>query len=76
MLDAVQQTDYPLYLLIDEYDNFANELMMGHREPGENRYRALLSGEGRLKALFKTIKAAVAGQGLVRFSSPVSHRWS
>ena len=66
LLDAVQQTGHPLYLLIDEYDNFANELMMGHRNTEESRYQAILSGEGCMKALFKTIKAAAGGQGLER----------
>jgi len=64
LLVAVQQAGYPLYLLIDEYDNFANELMMGHRATEESRYQALLSGEGCMKALFKTIKATAAGRGL------------
>ncbi|WP_133511588.1 AAA family ATPase [Candidatus Thiosymbion oneisti] len=64
LLDAIQQTGHPLYLLIDEYDNFANELMMGHRSAEESRYQALLSGEGCMKALFKTIKAAAGGRGL------------
>ena len=65
LLDAVRKTDHPLYLLIDEYDNFANELMMGHRAAEESRYQALLSGEGVMKALFKTVKMA-AGEGVVR----------
>lgn len=64
LLNAVHKAGYLLYLLIDEYDNFANELMMGHRSVEEDRYRALLSGEGCMKALFKTIKAAAGGQGL------------
>jgi len=66
LLNAVYKAGYPPYLLLDEYDNFANELMMGHRGVEEDRYRALLSGEGCLKALFKTIKAAAGGQGLGR----------
>ncbi|VFN06014.1 MAG: Predicted AAA-ATPase, partial [Candidatus Kentron sp. G] len=37
LLNVVQETDYSLYLLIDEYDNFANELMMGHRPAEESR---------------------------------------
>ncbi len=45
LLNAVQRTGYSLYLLIDEYDNFANELMMGHRSAEESRYQAILSGE-------------------------------
>ena len=63
LLVAVQQASHPLYLLIDEYDNFANELMMGHRSAEESRYQAILSGEGCMKALFKTIKAAAGGRG-------------
>nr|VFK37909.1 MAG: Predicted AAA-ATPase [Candidatus Kentron sp. TC]VFK53835.1 MAG: Predicted AAA-ATPase [Candidatus Kentron sp. TC] len=66
LLETIQPTGHPLYLLIDEYDNFANELMMGHRSAQESRYQAILSGEGVLKALFKNIKAAVGTRGLGR----------
>ncbi|MCP4346378.1 MAG: AAA family ATPase [Desulfobacterales bacterium] len=66
MLTAVQQADYKLYLLIDEYDNFANEVMMGTREIGHDRYKALVHGEGCLKALFKAVKSATEGQGMAR----------
>ena len=66
LLTAVQQTPYQLYLLIDEYDNFANEMMMGRKNLDQSRYKALLSGEGSLKVLFKAIKAASSGQGLDR----------
>nr|VFK80402.1 MAG: Predicted AAA-ATPase [Candidatus Kentron sp. SD] len=66
LLNTTQQTGHPLYLLIDEYDNFANELMMGHRSAEESRYQAILTGEGVLKALFKTIKAAAGTRGLGR----------
>jgi len=66
LLTAVQQTPYRLYLLIDEYDNFANELMIGHRKESPSRYQTLLSGEGALKALFKAVKAAASGRGLER----------
>lgn len=64
LLIAVQQAGYPLYLLVDEYDNFANELMMGHQSTEESRYQAILSGEGCMKALFKTVKATAGEQGL------------
>jgi len=60
-LTAVQATAYRLYLLIDEYDNFANEVMMGRGEISPNRYKALLSTESSLKAVFKTIKSANSG---------------
>ena len=32
LLMSVNATAYRLYLLIDEYDNFANELMIGHQK--------------------------------------------
>lgn len=66
LLRAVRQTPYRLYLLIDEYDNFANELMMGSRPTDIERYTALLYGEGSLKTVFKAIKAASAGEGVDR----------
>jgi len=65
-LTAVQTTPYKLYLLIDEYDNFANEVMMGTGEISQSRYKALLSSEGSLKAIFKTVKSASSGDGLER----------
>ncbi len=66
VLTAVQQTPYRLYLLIDEYDNFANEIMMGSQQISPSRYTDLLYGEGSLKSLFKVIKSAGAGRGLDR----------
>jgi hypothetical protein len=50
-------------LLIDEYDNFANEVLMTGRQPVD--YQALLYGEGVLKSLFKAVKAGV-GRGIDR----------
>ena len=63
LLTAVRMTPHRLYLLIDEYDNFANEILMG---AGQDRYASLLRGEGMLKTVFKAIKAAAAGDGLDR----------
>jgi hypothetical protein len=53
-----------LYLLIDEYDNFANDVLMTGRK--QEYYEALLYGEGLLKTVFKAVKAAAGGQGLDR----------
>ncbi|MEN8216966.1 MAG: AAA family ATPase [Pseudomonadota bacterium] len=73
LLRVVRQTPYRLYLLIDEYDNFANEMMMGSQELSKTRYDTLLSGEGLLKTVFKTVKSASAGRGLDRvFISGIS----
>ena len=66
LLALIQKSGHSLYLLIDEYDNFANELMMGHRNPEKDHYRGLLAGEGAMKALFKTIKMAAGSGGVGR----------
>ncbi len=61
LLAAIEETGHKLYLFIDEYDNFANEILMARQD----QYEALLYGEGLLKTVFKAVKAA-AGQGLDR----------
>jgi hypothetical protein len=66
VLAAISKTPYRLYLLIDEYDNFANELMMGQGDLNPERYKTLLSTEGSLKALFRAVKSASSGFGLER----------
>jgi hypothetical protein len=66
LLAAVRQTPYRLYLLIDEYDNFANELMMASHQFSQSREVALLAGEAALKSVLKVVKAASAGGGLDR----------
>jgi hypothetical protein len=66
LLVAVQSTPLKLYLLIDEYDNFANELMMAPPNANPNREAALRAGESALKAVLKVVKAASAGGGLDR----------
>ncbi len=65
-LSAIAQTPHKLYLLIDEYDNFANEVLMADRDGSRDRYAALLYGEGLLKTVFKAVKAAAGGLGLDR----------
>ncbi|MCP4550393.1 MAG: AAA family ATPase, partial [bacterium] len=65
LLAVTQDAGRPLYLLVDEYDNFANEVMMSRQHGARDRYEALLYGEGALKSLFKTVKAA-ADMGLER----------
>ena len=57
LVAVVRQTGHPIYLLIDEYDNFANEVLMGARQ-GKAVYEALVFEEGPLKTLFKTVKSS------------------
>ena len=61
LVSVVRESGNPLYLLIDEYDNFANEVMKGVREEQDN-YSMLVHEKGPLKTLFKAVKSA-AGQG-------------
>jgi len=55
---AAQMASRPVFLLIDEYDNFANEVMMGVRREKEELYEALVYEEGPLRTLFKAVKAS------------------
>lgn len=69
LLRAVEPTAHPLYLLIDEYDNFINEVLARD----ESTYRALVEADGPFKLLFKAVKSATEGRGLERiFISGVS----
>ena len=63
LLSIIQSVSQPLYLLIDEYDNFANELMSGLRNDKDD-YRLLVHEKGPLKTLFKAVKSA-AGEGTI-----------
>ncbi|SQB36212.1 putative AAA-ATPase [Clostridium cochlearium] len=45
----------PVFVLIDEYDNFANELITGGKQ---STYESILHGEGFVKVFYKAIKDA------------------
>ncbi|MDZ7622450.1 MAG: AAA family ATPase [Candidatus Competibacteraceae bacterium] len=65
LLGAISQTPHKLYVLIDEYDNFANEVMIS-RLRGTDRYQELVEGEGTLKTFFKAVKDGAEGRGIDR----------
>ncbi len=65
LLTAISTTPHKLYVLVDEYDNFANEVMISPLR-GTNRYEELVQGEGTIKTLFKAIKAGAEGRGIDR----------
>ena len=50
----------PLYVLIDEYDNFANTILAAD---GEAAYRAFVSGGGFYRSFYATLKAGTALDG-------------
>ncbi|QTA82014.1 AAA ATPase-like domain-containing protein [Desulfonema limicola] len=60
LITSIRKTDYPIYLLIDEYDNFANQIMMGIRREKHELYDALVHEEGPLRTLFKAVKASAS----------------
>ena len=60
LVSSVRLTPYPVYLLIDEYDNFANTVMMGVQSAGK-RYETLVHDEGPLRTFFKAVKASTSG---------------
>jgi hypothetical protein len=62
LLTVIRQTPYRLYLLIDEYDNFANEVLTADR----SAYEELVHSDGPFKYLFKWVKAAMGRKGIDR----------
>ena len=60
LVSSVRITPHSVYLLIDEYDNFANTVMMGVQS-ADNRYKALVHDEGPLRTFFKAVKASTSG---------------
>ena len=54
VLEFIQENNLPLmYIIIDEYDNFANQLITGHKD---HLYKKLMADEGFLKTFFKLLK--------------------
>ncbi|MEM7534140.1 MAG: AAA family ATPase, partial [Chloroflexota bacterium] len=73
LVSAAKLSGYKLYLFIDEYDNFANEVLMVPRQKTteetnaqRQRYVDLVKGEGLFKTLFKNLKSSGSGDGLDR----------
>ena len=50
----------PLYVLVDEYDNFANTILAHH---GEDAYQSLTHGGGFYRNFFATLKAGTGRSG-------------
>ncbi|MEM7128485.1 MAG: AAA family ATPase [Chloroflexota bacterium] len=66
LLTVTQKGNHPVYLMIDEYDNFANEVMMATHSGSRQRYEELVMSEGIFKTFFKNVKGAMRGLGLDR----------
>ncbi|HFD40360.1 MAG TPA: AAA family ATPase, partial [Anaerolineae bacterium] len=54
ILELVRENNLPqLFVIIDEYDNFANQLIVAHKD---QLYRALTAEDSFLKTFFKVLK--------------------
>ena len=53
--DEARRQGYPLYLIIDEYDNFTNTVLNEH---GEDVYRAITHAAGFYRDIFKKFKGS------------------
>ncbi len=69
-IDYLADKHISFYLLIDEYDNFANNILADH---GKERYYSLTHGTGFLRTFFATIKAGTTSNTVARmFATGVS----
>ena len=63
LIEHVKLNNLPkIYILIDEYDNFANQLLVSYKDP---LYEELTTKDSFFRNFFKTIKAGIDG-GQVR----------
>ena len=60
LFDYAGEHGIPLYILIDEYDNFANTVLV-HR--GQEAYESFTHGGGFYRNFFATLKAGTGGEG-------------
>ena len=63
ILNWVKGNNLPkLYILIDEYDNFTNQLLTAYKDP---LYEEITTGDSFLRTFFKVIKGGI-GEGSIR----------
>lgn len=63
VLDVVAATQHQVYLLIDEYDHFANRLLAGG---AEDTYEAVVTKTGFVRSFYATLKAGTASGAVAR----------
>lgn len=64
VIDLCESSHRQLYVIIDEYDNFANTLLSTR---GEDAYRDLTHGAGFFRSFFKVLK-----EGTTRLEAPIT----
>lgn len=63
ILDVVSTTPYRVYVLIDEYDHFANRLLAGG---AEQTYDAVITKTGFVRSFYATLKAGTRSGAVAR----------
>ncbi|MFT3769271.1 MAG: AAA family ATPase [Minicystis sp.] len=63
VLDTVAATSHKIYLLVDEYDHFANRLLTGG---AEDMYEAIVTKTGFVRTFYATLKAGTTSGALGR----------
>ena len=64
ILDRIKNNNLPpLYLIIDEYDNFTNQLVTTRND---DLYKELTTGDSFLRSFFKVIKSGIEMQSIGR----------
>ena len=58
----------PVYILIDEYDNFTNQLLTSYNDP---LYEKVTTADSFLRTFFKVIKAGIGEGSIAPVSVPV-----
>ncbi len=62
IIDFIQKNNLPsLYIIIDEYDNFTNQLITTHQD---GLYKELTTGDSFLRTFFKAIKAGTESRAV------------
>jgi hypothetical protein len=61
LISSTKAFGIPVFLLIDEYDNFANTVMILPTPNSRNNYTALVHDEGVLRTFFKMVKSSTGG---------------
>jgi hypothetical protein len=60
VINICKDSDRKIYIIIDEYDNFANTILS---TSGSGDYRSLTHGEGFFRAFFNVLKDSTTGSG-------------
>jgi hypothetical protein len=69
LFDKVNQKNQKLYIIIDEYDNFSNEILAKN---DENLYKDLLHNEGYIRTFYKSVKEGALLGNLKIFMTGIS----